>query len=286
MQLTHSQNYINSHTLVNDILKLVDFTLADTILEIGPGKGIITDALLKQHKKIIAVEADQKNFLALQKKYGAAQNLILVHADILHYSLPNEPFITISNIPFNITADIVRKLTDKKSNVTAAYLIMQKEAAVKFLGAPNAHSPLLSHFLNINFEMKLLMDIGASQYNPQPHFDTALISFRKRKHPIFDSHISEQFRDFLVYVFEQRKPRGKDALKRVVSNLQAKIILENLHIPGGIGIKEILFAEWVSIFKVFLIHASQKSKEKIYGCYQKLLAEQSQLNKVHRTRKD
>ena len=67
MRLSDSQNYINNQQLVRKLLEFVDFESTQTILEIGPGKGIITDALIKQNKKIIAIEADRKLFSELQK---------------------------------------------------------------------------------------------------------------------------------------------------------------------------------------------------------------------------
>jgi len=286
MGLSDSQNYINNQQLVNKLLGFVDFESAKIILEIGPGKGIITDAIIKRNNKIIAIEADPKLFSELQKKYVNVANLSLVQADFLKYTTPNEPFIIVSNIPFNITASIVRKITDEQSKLHTAYLIMQKDAAIKFIGAPHAYSPLLSHILNINFEITLLMDIDKSNYSPRPKFDTAFVSIKKREKPVFDKPKSEQFKDFLVYIFERQKPRIKEALKSVMSNLQVKIILNNINILEDKEIKKILFIDWVSIFETFASHAPEKSKTKIYGSYKKLLVEQSQLQKINRTRKD
>lgn len=286
MGLSDSQNYINNQQLVHKLFGFVDFESTKTILEIGPGKGIITDVLIKQNKNIIAIEADPKLFSELQKKYANITNLSLIQADFLKYTTPDEPFIIVSNIPFNITANIVRKITDEQSKLHTAYLIMQKDAAIKFLGAPLAHSPLLSHILNINFEIKLLMDIDKSNYSPRPKFDTAFVSIRRREKPVFDKQKSEQFKDFLVYIFERQKPHIKEALKSVLSHLQVKIILNNINIPEDKEIKKILFIDWVSIFETFISHAPEKSKIKIYGSYKRLLVEQSQLQKINRTKKD
>ena len=147
----HSQNFIKNKVVVNELISHVNFTATDLVLEIGPGKGVITDFLIKKSKKVLAIEADPRLFSDLRKKYASATNLLLVHADFVKYPLPKKPFIVVSNIPFNITANIIRKVTDEKSELNTAYFILQKEAAIKFLGAPYAHSPLLSHILNINF---------------------------------------------------------------------------------------------------------------------------------------
>lgn len=284
--ISHSQNFINNKEIIGELISQVDFNSADLVLEIGPGTGIITDALIRQNKKIIAVEADPRLFSELQKKYADIKNLSLIHADFLKYPLPKEAFTIVSNIPFNITANIVRKITDEESKLRAAYLVMQKDAAVKFLGAPYAHSPLLSHILNINFEIKWLMDIDKSNYSPKPSFDTTFVSFKRREKPIFDMQKSGRFKDFLVYIFERRKPLIKEALKTVMSNLQVKIILGDIHVSEDEEVKKILFTDWVSIYETFTSHAPERSKIKMSGSYKNLLLEQSRLPKINRTRAD
>ena len=104
--------------------------------------------------------------------------------------------------------------------------------------------------------------------------------------PILNMQESEQFKDFLVYIFERRKPFVKKALKSVMSNLQVRIILDNLHISEDKEIKKIPFDDWVNIFKTFISHAPEKSKIVIHGSYKNLLLEQSQLKKINRTRND
>lgn len=286
MTLSHSQNYINNKALVDKMLSQVDFKPADLILEIGPGTGIITDQLIKKNKIITAVEADKQLFWQLKLKYQSFKNIKLINQNFLEYTLPSKPFIIISNIPFNITADIIRKITNPKSNLQAAYLILQKEAAIKFIGPPKAHSPLWSHFLNINFEIKSLMPINRNNYSPKPKFDTTLLLIKKRTKPVLDNQQSEQFKNFLVYLFESRKGDIKNALKKLMSNLQVKITLKNLNMPEQTELKKIMFNDWLTIFDVFMQHASDQSKRVIAGKYKKLLKEQSKLHKIHRTRRD
>lgn len=284
--LSHSQNFINNKEVIDKLIGFVDFSLADLVLEIGPGKGAITDELVKKSKNVVAIEADQELFDFLKKKYGAVVNIQLKKLDFLKYQLPHGPFIVVSNIPFNATAEIVRKITNESLALRGAYLIVQKEAAIKFVGAPYAHSPLLSHLLNINFEIKNLMDIPRINYTPRPRFDTAFISIKRRTRPVLEKEESDRFRDFMVYIFERRKPLLKDALKSVMSNLQVRIVLDNLRISDSVEIKRVLFDDWINIYTVFCAHSTEKSKQRIFGSYQRLLVEQAHLEKKHRTSTD
>lgn len=100
--LAHSQNYINNKDLVLKLVSFADFRESRLVLEIGPGKGIITDELIKWARRVIVVEADRKLATSLQRKYVGRQGIQIVQEDILKYNLPREPFIIVSNIPFNI----------------------------------------------------------------------------------------------------------------------------------------------------------------------------------------
>ena len=284
MKLSNSQNYINNQHLVSELMDFVDFESTKIVLEIGPGKGIITDFLIKKNKEIIAIEADQKLFSELQRKYANISNLSIIHTDFLKYDLPKEPFIVVSNIPFNVTADIIRKLVD--SSMESSYLIMQKEAANKYLGAPVAHSPLLSHFIKNRFKIEKLMDIDRKNYTPKPSFDTSFVKFKRRKKPFFEQKQERLFKDFLTYIFERRHAELGKALKQIMSSLQIKIMCKEIGLTRESNIKKIVFEDWVEIFKSFRNHSLKISKNKISGKYEKLLQEQSKLTKRHRTRRD
>lgn len=284
--LSHSQNFINNQNLIHRLISFVDFKLANITLEIGPGKGIITNELLKHEgKRFILIEADQKLFSYLKKKYSGFKNIVLIHEDFLKYSLPKEPFIIVSNIPFNITADIIRKITSEVSSLKAAYLILQKNAALKFIGMPAHGTYLLSHFLHIYFEINSLMDISKSNFTPKPKFDAKFILLKRKSTPSLPPREEEIFKNFLTYLFGISRPLLKDALKNLFTNVQVKRILKNIHKQENIPLRQISFEEWLNIFQIFICYASENSKDIIQNAYRKLLSEQAKLQKIHRTRK-
>lgn len=286
MRLSDSQNFINNQKLVDRIMSLINFEKDMMVLEIGPGKGIITDSLLRFSSKIVSVEADRDLYLTLARKYNGNNKIKLIHGDFLKTPLPKEDFMVVSNIPFNITANIIRKITVKDSKLRSAYLIVQKEAAIKFVGAPYAHSPLLSHFLKINYEIERLVDIDRQNFTPIPAFDATLLMIRKHDTPAIIEQDQEKFKDLLTYIFQRYKDKLRPALKSLMSNLQIKIMCHSIGIEQDIEIKKITFVTWVKIFETFKTHASIKSQNTIAGKYIDLIKEQSNLTKVNRTRKD
>ena len=136
MAISDSQNYLHSKRLVNELIAKSNITTSDLVLEIGPGKGIITEELVKCSKKVIAVELDRNLYLGLREKFSNTENLQLVNRDFLQTQLPAEEYKVFSNIPFNLTAEIIIKLLGASNPPNDMFIIMQYEAALKYSGEP------------------------------------------------------------------------------------------------------------------------------------------------------
>jgi len=135
VELAHSQNFITDPALVRRLLGHVEPGGVDTIIEIGPGRGAITAELARLGPRILAVEADPQLALALVRRFA--------------------------------------KLTEEPSGLTAAYLIMQCEAALKFSGRPPGPFSLLSHLLQLEFTVETLCNIPRHCFSPRPGVDAA-----------------------------------------------------------------------------------------------------------------
>ena len=283
--LSHSQNFINNKELVRDLISFIPEKSAGTVVEIGPGKGVITDALLEKYAHVIAIEADRNLFENLKQKYEK-KNITLICTDFMSQPLPVKPFDIVSNIPFNITANIIRKITDDRSQLNEAYLIVQKEAAQKFVGVPHSESSLISNILKVRYRVEILKEISRNNFTPRPKFNAAFLAIQKRKDDTFNNYVVEiKFRDFISYLFSRSRPILKDALKSIFSNVQISIILKENKLSQSILIKQVSFEVWLSIFKSYLTYTSEETKGKVTGTYKNLLKEQSKLQKTNRTRK-
>ena len=127
-----SQNFLHNPKLIAKLIRNSSIGKSDTVVEIGAGSGIITNELLEIAKNVIAIEIDRKLCLYLKHKFKSDKKLRLINCDFLDYVLPITPFKVFSNIPFNITSAVLRRLISS-NNFFEGYLIIQKEAA-KILG--------------------------------------------------------------------------------------------------------------------------------------------------------
>jgi len=230
----HSQNFLVSRELVRKLIRNSSISSTDTVLDIGSGSGVITQELLKITPHVIPIEKDPK--------------LTKHPIDFLNYTLPTYPYKVFSNIPFSITGDIIRKLLQSSNPPTDCYLIVQNEAANKFIidSQTNTMAALLYYPW---WDIQITHKFKRSDFQPAPKVDSVLLNIKPRPKPLVPGLQKTTYYNFITYHF--------------VHNPQAKLT------PPF---------QWFTQFK----HSHQNTK----GAYSKLLNEQHNLQKIHRTRTD
>ncbi|KKQ41855.1 MAG: rRNA (Adenine-N(6)-)-methyltransferase [Microgenomates group bacterium GW2011_GWC1_37_8] len=209
----YSQNFLRDPKLVEKLIRNSSIGKSDTVLEIGPGKGIITRELVKTSGKVIAVELDRKLFLHLNKKFRNIKNLKLVQGDFLRFNLPQSSYKVFANIPFNITSQVIRKLSSD-NNFSEAYLIVQKEAAKRFIGKPlDDKNSMVSVLLKPWFEIEVYRQFKNSDFIPNPHVDIFMIRIIKRKNPLVEIANKNLYRDYIICNYSKLKIADLDIKK-------------------------------------------------------------------------
>lgn len=285
--IKHSQNFINNNDIINECFRYVSIPEGGVVIEIGGGKGIITEKLVELFKNIIVVEFDKNLFEVLKKKFMSFSHVQIENTDFLTYPLPKEEFNIIANIPFNITSDIIRKITGEGSDMQHAYLIMQKSAALKFVPEyPGVGTSLLSNLIQIRYSIQYLLTIDRKNFSPQPKHDASLIHFRSKNKSVFlDKKQEELFRDFLCFMFTRSRPFIADAMSALFSRKIVNQILQKSKIKTSSRIKTLQFEEWLLLFRNIDFVSNKKILLVIKGKHKKLINEQRKLQKIHRTRR-
>src|SRR5690625_573142 len=119
------QHLLHNKGLIKNIINIAHISESDLDLELGAGKGALTNVLSNQERKILAVEYDQKFIRKLQQL--EMKNTVIIQQDILKMSLPREPFVVVSNIPYAITTPIMKMLLNKPSSgFQRGVIVMEK----------------------------------------------------------------------------------------------------------------------------------------------------------------
>lgn len=280
-ELWQSQNFLRRPEFVANLVEKVDINRDDLLIEIGPGEGIITQQLARRANRVIAVEIDQRLAMNLRASLRGLSNVEVIQADFLRWQLPQEPYKVFSNIPFNMTADIVRKLTEDKNPPKTVYLIIQDKAAFRFMGEPKDSQ--ISILLKPWFEIYIVTDIDRREFTPVPKINAVLAEFRRREQPLVEHEFRQWFRDFVVYGYNQWQPTILDAFKKIFSPKQRSIIESELRIRG-VKPSDLTLDQWLKLFKIFTIYVPPDKKEIVRDAEKRLKKQQKGLRKWHRTR--
>lgn len=281
-KLSHSQNFLRDTELVEKLVQKSSLTSNDVVLEIGPGKGIITSILANHSKSVLAVEADQDLYTELKEKLTPFPNVVIYCKNFLDFQLPKHEYKVFSNIPFNITADIIKKLLDNTNSPTDSYLIVQKEAAEKYGGFKS--ETLFSILHKPWFAFSKVYEFQRSDFSPRPAVDTVLLRIEKLEKPIIDNQNAEAFRDFVSFGFSSMKLNLKKGFKNIFGHVQFLRLATDFSFSALAKPTDLSFEQWVGIFNYFLHNVEKFRQIKTKGAYKKLLTQQRSLQKIHRTR--
>jgi len=252
-----SQNFLKDKALVSSLVEKSSINKKDTVLEIGPGNGIITTELLRKAGYVIAVEKDPDLFEKLLLKYKNRKDIEVHNSDILQFDLPKYEYKVFSNIPFSIEGTLVRKLIYHPHNPPVdAYLIMRRDVATRMVGIPK--EGLFSLLHKPWFDLEIFHDFKREDFKPEPKVQSSMLRFTKKKKPIIDFEMKENYRLFLEKAFG-----GGGRIKQNLSPLFSKTQLYRLSSDLGFGLNSIptqlSFEQWLGLYNFFIKSVDSKT---------------------------
>jgi len=248
-RIRYGQNFFKDVNLVAELVDLVNISPKDTVCEIGPGEGIITKKLAKVVKKVIAVEIDKELYLKLKEKFNDNPNVSLINEDFLKYEILEDEYKVFSNIPFNITADVVRKLLSEDNPPIETYLVLQKEATDRFTGIPKKTQFSVLSKPWFNFEV--IKKFNKSDFEPEPSVDTVFLKIEKRKNPSLSEDEKSEYIKFVKYGFSKWKANLGKNYKKVFSYKQWKRLSKDLKFKLNSQPTDLTFDQWLGLFKFY-----------------------------------
>src|SRR3989339_1534421 len=181
------QNFLVDQAVITRLIKESDLSSADTVLEIGPGLGSLTEGLVKQAGRVLAVEKDRKLSAYLSHKFSQQDNLKIIAQDIfkldfLAQGLENLRYKIVANLPFYLTSHFLRFVLEHQIKPSLLVLLVQKEVAERIIAMPGKHS-LLSLSVQFYSEPVLLEKVNQKSFYPVPEVDAALLKLKVFSQP-------------------------------------------------------------------------------------------------------
>ena len=173
-----SQNFLTDKNISNKIIKQTNIN-DQTILEIGPGYGFMTDhILLRNPKKIYLIEKDKLLVKYLKNKYQNNKKIFIIEEDILNVNLSNfKNLVIISNLPYNISKNFILKILKNKNIIDEMVIMLQKEVALKYnynQGKLNKYKFLVS----LCSDYKICFNVSKNVFLPKPKIDSTIVKFK------------------------------------------------------------------------------------------------------------
>lgn len=263
------QNFLTSTEVREQILNAAGELQGKNILEIGPGLGFLTTKLLKSGATLTAVEVDERAVEILAKDFGQKKNFTLLHQSILHTDLDeifeHKKYSVIANIPYHLTAPIVKKLfAETKNRPEKCILMVQKEVAEKVCrtrpGGGKVTKPrtILQIAVEVFATAENLFAVPRTCFEPAPKVDSAVIRLTTRKAPLVKPELERDFFTVVQAGFAERRKMLKNSLERFFG-LPAEKLLGN--IDGNRRAETLEIEEWIEIAKKFQkISSDQKAR--------------------------
>lgn len=238
------QNFLINGQVISNIIDYAEISPEDTVIEIGPGVGFVTEQLIKHAKQVIAIELDEEAIRELEKLN--APNLTIIHKDILKTDLSElceGKVKVVANIPYYITSPIIAHLLGEiddlnnknRNKITDILLMVQEEVARRMVATENSPSKqyglltLLSQFW-ADVEIKEL--VGRRSFFPAPKVNSALVKLVVRENPKLELSDYTHFRKTVKAAFSQRRKNIKNCLlsggfsKENIQNAMQKLGLD------------------------------------------------------------
>lgn len=253
------QVFLKDKKIVQKIIQSAKIELKDQILEIGPGKGVLTEFLLKTGAEIIAVEKDPELVEFLKNIFKNKSNLNIIQGDIrdflksTEYKILNPGYKAIGNIPYYLTSHLIRLLLENSIKPSLIVLMIQKEVAERLIAKPPKMN-LLSASVQFYAKPEIICYVSKTAFHPEPKVDSAVVTITPINTSSVDKKQAEIF--FTVVKAGFKQPR-----KLLINNLSKNIGMKKdflqktflqLNIPLNTRAQNLSIEEWVSLSSLLI----------------------------------
>jgi 16S rRNA (adenine1518-N6/adenine1519-N6)-dimethyltransferase len=221
-----------------------------SVLEIGPGKGFLTEGLVEAGAKVTAVEMDEALAAGLAQKWPT--ELRLVRADFLKLDLSDlgeGPFTIVANLPYSVASPILQKLLSWP-RWSLAVLMFQKEVAERITAAPGGPDyGLLTLSVLARAEAQYLLDVPRESFAPRPKIASAVIGLRRREVPLVAPEKEKAFFRIARAAFGQRRKMAANPLAQAVGLPREKVVeaLARCGVEAGARAENIPLAAYIRL---------------------------------------
>lgn len=214
------QNFLVDQGIIGAIVSAIDPQRADTVVEIGPGLGAITEPLMQRVDHLHVVEID-RDLIARLKKQHAPERMTIHEGDALAFDFASigHNLRLVGNLPYNISTPLLFHLADYPEHVRDMHFMLQKEVVERMVAEPgDADFGRLSVMLQYRFWLEWLIDVPPESFEPAPKVDSAVVRLIPK--PVSELHAKDLKKLALIVqtAFSQRRKMLRNTLKSLLGD--------------------------------------------------------------------
>ena len=225
------QNFLVDGNVLRRIVRAAGPGPKDTVLEIGPGVGTLTQELLAQAGEVISIEIDQRFLPVLEKEFGGNPKFSLIGGDALKMDLgavakekaKGERTLLIANLPYYITTPLLEQFLTKPLPIDSFTVMVQKEVAERITAEPSTKEyGALTLFVALYGQAKWCFDVSKNSFFPRPKVDSAVVQIQQKKG--LDYERADRINQVIRLAFQQRRKYVMKALERATGKDRLQLL--------------------------------------------------------------
>ena len=240
-----SQSFLVSRHAVDAIARALAPRPDEQTVELGPGLGTLTGALLREGARVLAIDADPQMLEVLQQELGHVEQLSLMHGDAANVDLAglaaaHGPVALAGNLPYAITGALLSNLCAHRHALSRAVIMVQKEVRDRLLADPGSKTyGALTVFVQAGFRVEPVVKVPSGAFHPPPKVDSAVVKLTPLHPPRAEE--TDDFRAVVRAAFQQRRKTLRNSLKKlgVEADMFAHAGIDPTRRPETLSVEEL-----------------------------------------------
>jgi 16S rRNA (adenine1518-N6/adenine1519-N6)-dimethyltransferase len=254
------QHFLSSASYRRRIVEALPLREDDLVIEIGPGRGAMTELLAERVKQVVAVELDSSLAETLQQKF-LGKNIEILTGDILRTNLAElvrrhraKKCFVFGNLPYYITSPIIHHLLDVAPWIRGMALLVQREVAERLTARPGSRAyGYLSVLAQSHSEPRLALVVPAGAFSPPPKVQSALVSFRMLvKFPGWLPENQARFLEFVKHCFAQKRKNLLNNLSVTYGRVRVLEVLAGHSLPPSARAEELTVEQLAALWQALV----------------------------------
>lgn len=259
------QNFLKNKATAAKIVAELDPASVDTIIEIGPGTGALTEPLIASHAEIYAVDIDSRMTSFLEQKYHRARRFKAIHSDILKFDfarfVSNRKLKVIGNLPYHMTSPIIEKLCENHECLDRAILTVQKELATRLTATTgDSEYSSLTIFTDNFCEKQILFNLSPKEFHPPPKVVSSVIELDFFEEPRLSYQDYAKLRRMIRLFFQHRRKMAINSFvkfteltKQTAEEMFRKALIETSARP-----QELSLGQYIRLYNTWRKYEAEK----------------------------